>query len=198
MSAPFIRHNLSISDALARSGVKGGQIPQFLQGVQPVIILANFSQTYSGEPLEGRGIAADLAPACPIGQRSYVRLHSFSPGGLVIENLSAVDPAFPFATQTWLDIVDEIPAGTTFEAAAQVLQSGGTPAVSDVFHGHTTAVPSGAGPMDNVVFNPQALIRMYVPNGTMLWVITDAVSDGTQRLGWRFVWREIPAPIAGP
>jgi len=199
VSAPFIRHNLSVSDALARAGVKGGKVPQFNDSIQPVVILANMAQSYSGEPLEARGLGGRDGAANPPGVRGWARLSSRAPGGLVIESLQvfymggfAADPT------VFVDIVPELPVPAATEAIVPIVQAGGALTNAEMAVGYTTSFTSGTGGIDLQEVGSKELLRIYVPGGSHLVVWSVQVALGGEWIRTRFLWREIPAPIALP
>ena len=194
MSSGFIRHNLSIGEAMSRAGVKGGRIPDFANSIVPVMLVANFSNTYSGEPLEARGVAG-RSEGTAAGQRALIRLHSLAPGGIVVERLIILGFG---ANGGWLDVLNEA-VPTTVEAEAFVLDVGGADAVSRVITGDTVEVGTGAGPIDLSYLGVLDASRVYVPPGSILTIVAqDAAGGGLGPWDWQMIWREIPAPIALP
>lgn len=194
----LLRHNLSLAAALARSGVKGGQVPGMSPEMQPVIVMADMSQTYSGEPLEARGLAGQITTAIPAGERAYLRITSAAPGGIVLEYLSAVT-VNALGTAVFVDILEVPPTPSAFENPCEVLQIGGALAVGEVFEGSTLDPPSGAGEMElNPAVGEGPAVRVYVPPGLQLVVFSGLQSLGGLAMSFRAMWREIPAPIGLP
>jgi len=191
VSFPFIRHNLSVGDALARSGVKGGHVPDYANSIQPVIVVANFSNTYSGEPLEGRGLSG-RNESVPNGERFVYMLVCKAVGGLVVERMIIQGLG---ASGGWIDILDG-PVATITQGPAFVLQIGGAVAVSDSLSGTTFELPTGVGPVDLSFLGVLDENRVYVPPGKTLHVFSDVV--GPFNAEFEIAWREIPAAIGLP
>jgi len=197
-SPPFLRHNLSIAEALSRSGVKGGVIPQFRGDVQPVMVLADLSDSYSGEPLEARGLVGGEHTGIPAGFRAFARMQSLAPGGTVVE--FADFSVNSFSLLAFVDITEELVAGLV-ESERVVLQCGGAVASNRVFSGWTAAAVSGAGPMfiGGTTGGGTTLdLRIYVPSGSLLYFFASSLSTGGDNLNFRFLWREVPAGIGLP
>lgn len=191
MSAPFYRHTLGISSALARSGVKGGTIPGFSQDVQQVVILADFSSSYSGSPVEGRALAASQL-LIGIGNRGFIEFSSQAQGGCVFESVSVFFSGS--GGNVFLDVttVPVIPFGATIPLLK--VDTGGTPTFSTGILGATNDVPTGVGPIDLSVFGAAfPLARIYTPPGSFLRMISDAV--GPLFIECALHWREIPTGI---
>lgn len=201
MSSPpsaLLRHNLSIADALARSGIKGGIVPGFDASVQPVVVMANMSQTYSGEPLEARGLAGQIGTVIPLNERAYVRVQALAPGGIVVEYLSAATRN-ALSTACFVDVLEVPPTPSAFENPCTVVQCGGALALSTVFEGSTLDPPSGAGELElSPALGNEPVLRVYVPSGSNLVLFSGVQSLGGLEIEFRTFWREIPAPIGLP
>lgn len=196
MSDPgVLRHNLSIAQAFARSGVKGGAIPQFAGSVQPVMVMADFSESYSGVPIEARGFAGGVSPLTPGVERAVVLLRVIAAGGALVENLHAVaqgsDPS------VWLDVSEQIPTMSVENPAAQI-EVGGAPTTSDATEGYSTDAPSGVrSDFGGGLTGANPLQRLYVPSGAAL-ILMSNLTGPSASIVWRLLWREIGAAIQGP
>jgi len=191
-------HTLGLGEALRVAGVKGGEVPAIEARVIPVMVLADFSRTYSAEPFESRAFAAARSIS-PAGTRFWMRLQSRSPGGLVVEDirisLSVITVGFCF-----VDVVQPFPVPVV-ENPVTILQTGGGSTRSSLFIGWTTAAPSGTGPVDMggliVGANPLATVpRFHVPPGFNLIFFGEQIGQTQAEVSC--TWREIPEPIGVP
>lgn len=203
MSAPPSgAHTLSLGAILRASGVKGGEQPLIAAGTMvPVMVMADFSSSFSGEPLEARLVVGDADTVTDATDHGWFRIDSRGPGGIIVEAVtiaSTVGGAFVDRVPT-----DQIPA-PSFERVAAQVQTGGLTGLSQSFIGRTTAPPQGAGPLDLSTFFGfaavyQALHRVWVPSGSSLIFISQGVGNGIpQQWNPVAVYREIPAAIGLP
>ena len=193
-------HTLGLSQALRIIGVKGGSIPELGAALLPVVVLADFSDSYSAEPFETRGFAGTRTTR-PIGTRGWLRVHSRGRGGIVIEDLRFLNTvALGGAEPVFIDILDTPPAAT--ETALAIVSNGNPalPPASLVFQGDTTSSPSGAGPVDlsGSLLGVAPIIgaRFHVPAGRHLCLWSENVGSGQNQSA--LAWREIPEPIGPP
>lgn len=194
------RHTLSIGEALARSGVKGGTVPPMVGGLTPTILVADYSKSFSGEPLEARAVASTAGFAVAVGNRFYALLTALSPGGAIVE-------AFSFLQTngnnlSWIDRVTA-PLVPISVSPLQPVESGGEAVRSVAVVGETAQVPSGAvADWSNSFVSGIAILgphRFYVPPGATLQIISDHTGGGFGSLGYTtLMWREIPEQIGLP
>lgn len=195
-------HTLGLSEALRVSGIKSGVVPGIEGSIQPVMVLADFSATYTAEPFEARAITADRVTLTPNGvRRFYFELLSAAPGGLVVEYLQALQQLGTGGSNLFhLDVLATPPAGTT-KVDAKTVGVGGRPTSSLAYMGYTDALPTGIGPLALDTFSQAQLVgtRVFVPPGQRL-VLTGvfAFAGGTPEFFVTVVWREIPQPLGEP
>lgn len=197
MSAPLYRHNLSISEALSRSGVKGGPIPGITQEVVPVALLADFSQVYSGPTVEARAYTGRKSPILPPGRRWFFFLPIVAPGGAVVDEVRTNIYGASVTQEVWVDIIDSgsPPTPATFFDPVAKLDTGGTPTRSIPMMGDTIEPPSGVGPFDPGVFQNVSLHTLYVPSGGALLIMPEQLGEQGQCF---LTFREVPAPVGLP
>ena len=195
-------HTLGLSEALRVAGIKGGVVPGIEESIQPVMILADFSKTYTAEPFEARAICADMVSWLGNGvKRFYFELLAVSHGGLVVEYLSALQQGtVTGGLLHYIDVADE-PPGTPAKAAAKQRSIGGRDTVSLAYIGTSDALADGVGPIDISTFSQAALIgsRLYVGPGRRMIVTGEfAFLGGTAQGFVTCVWREIPHHLGEP
>ena len=197
-------HTLGLAEALRVMGVKGGQIPRLSDAMVPVVVLGDFSRSYSAEPFESRGISG-ARTTYPNLTRALFRVQSRSRGGIVVEDIRVNNAAGALGAQyCFVDILDSPPAGAT-EFPLVVVQHGNPalPAQSRVFQGDLPAayVPTGTGPIDFsgliIGTNPVSMLaRFYIPPGRHLVLVGENTNGG--QLQSVVTFREIPEPVGAP
>lgn len=213
MTFPFDpRHTLNVSEARRRAGVKGGEQPGLGNTMQPVIIMADFSSTYSGEPLEGRRVFAGRVESIPLpaGRRGYVEIRAQSAGGIVIEffqcSVNGFTDGSAVTGTVFVDILPDTP-GTFTPVGADPFPSldcGAIPTTTFMRGGWTTASSSGAGPTDlagltvfTAVGGPAS--HLYVPPGSIFACFTSGVTLNASNFMFISAGvREIPVQIGQP
>jgi len=201
VTAPFYRHNFSISEALARGGVKGGPIPAIVSNVQPVIVMADVSQSYSGEPLEGRGaVAAQSSTTLPAGPvtRAFLRIESRSVGGVVIEDIFAQGNIG--STAVFLDIIPTEALFAREEVEKEILSCGGAAIFSRYFDGRANTPVTGSGPFSfGLTLGARTPFRAFIPPGSsFVAYAADLAGAGNGGISGQIVFREIPQSIGLP
>jgi hypothetical protein len=194
--------NFGLVDALDRIGFKGPLLPSADRGIQPVMVIADISQSVSSEIVEARRIASvSLAPQ-PGNFSSYV-IFSRSPGGLVVEHLAVeVDQGTVFPPFVRVQVVANPPVGGP--GSGLFTDLGGRAGSSIPIYQVSAVAPivpgaNGCGGIlcftmiAGTLWKGEAPARVYVPPGSALIVCTDAVNAA---FGAQVVWREL-ADIQG-
>ena len=134
---------LNLGSAFRQLGITGGEQMELEEGVKPVLVISDSSKKFVAEQAEPRGvISSDISPqgGGAFGPAEYI-LQNKSPGGVIIESISANVPPSSLASP------DIGPNDPNFDESAIVMffRGGG------VFAGGGTNVKSNAGPNVNIM-----------------------------------------------
>jgi len=173
-------------------GVKGGTVPSVdLSSYQPVMVMADFSDTISSEPVEARALGgANLIVSVP--RLAHFQLQAVGGGGLIIESLvmKTTQSTMPVGHSIFANVINT-PAitGTTITT----IEIGGRE-TNSIFIGdaRVQAVPGDYA----FLFSSNSLgtfdatgLRIFVPPGKFFHIINDISGENTRIL---MTWRELP------
>jgi hypothetical protein len=176
-------------------GVKGGLQPTYdTLNMTPVAVLADFSNSYAPESIEGRGYTAEVIthPGIP---KSYVdvELASRAQGGIVIEALGIGSDTPGINGYVEITPTPIAVAGTPIVA----LSIGGIPKQSTLRYSSN----QGSSGADTVIY-PAPLIlptnRAYVPPGSYLRFGTFVLVPAIHSCEFYIAWREVPEMLGAP
>lgn len=185
---------LGVQSLLSALGLKGGELPRVETSTYtPVLVMGDFSRTLSSEPLEARGLAAEiLAP--PAGNYAAFCLHSLGPGGSVVEHFRFNQPTAVAALTVMNFILTDVDYWGGW-SQADVFDIGGRPTRSIVRQGWGAApvIPAKLGQFASVGKTVDiSSQRIYVPAG---WFLSVQSAHAAVQSGIELIWRELSDPI---
>lgn len=172
--------------ALGQTG--SGSLFELARTVQPVAILQDVSEALAGQPIEARGLLAHTETFhIAAGNAGRFAFQVLAAGGAILERLE-LDGKQAGVTTWTVDIVTGTPEATPLPH----LSVGGTPTLCSWSRGDgatTTGTPIDVA--DPLELNP---VKLWVPQGSLLLVVTNALGGGTGgnfTFTLRAAWREI-------
>lgn len=196
---------LSLSRAYARLGVRSRLQPEYRTSpMQPVIMVADISNTFAPEAIEARVVWATIhqntGPPGPPASANNFQVQARGAGGLVIEHLEVLSSVAVLATYVAIVANDWGGFPAPIWTAIDNVNIGGDPVASVAQRGQDSLWPVGSTP--RVVWNASHFImpsdRTYIPAGAYLQVQATLAAVGAFDTEFLCVAREIPEMLGAP
>lgn len=183
--------NFGLVDAVSRiGGYARAELPGLLEGIQPVAIYADVSQSVASEVFEARAITSIVLPAY-----AGLEIFSIAPGGIVIEEIDARMDATGGLPALGVNIATAQAGGATLTK----LDVGGV-ATASVVRQLGAALPFGAVLVWKVdfitgggasIYSLSNRTRMWVPSGQYFQLFPIGLGAAPSNVSIHVGWREL-------